>query len=251
MPRVASSGNCELCGKTYRKSGMTRHLQSCLAKNGLPRQPRRRHVRSIHLFVEDDYRPEYWMHLAAPASITLEELDQYLRDVWLECCLHLSSFSIGRNNYFCPEYFISIYGEEAEGGNGPLAGLAGIIALLGEEEEQQMNVQLSQVAPPGVRFRYEYDFGTTSELNLRSVAEIAGPAGGISLLARNDAPSFDCSICGAPATWVSPSEDDWIAMTAGLCDSCAPTSEYRLPIVNSPRSGVCGYDGALIVIVDD
>ena len=96
MPRVVSGGNCELCGKSYRKSGMTRHLQSCVAKIGLLGKSDGRPVKSVHIFVEDDYRPEYWMHLAMPASAALKELDQYLRDVWLECCGHLSSFNIGR-----------------------------------------------------------------------------------------------------------------------------------------------------------
>ena len=99
MPRIASSGKCELCGKSYRKSGMTRHLQSCLAKSGLSPESGGRRPRGIHLFVEDDYRPEYWMHLATPATAELAELDQYLRDVWLECCWHLSSFFIGRAEY--------------------------------------------------------------------------------------------------------------------------------------------------------
>ena len=144
-----------------------------------------------------------------------------------------------------------MYGEEDDGGNDPLAGLAQMIALFREDEEREMDVPLELAAAPGVRFRYEYDFGTTSELTLRSVAEIAGPDGEITLLARNDSPAIDCSRCGAPATWVSPSADDWIAMTAGLCDACAPTSEYRLPIVNSPRSGVCGYDGEPVWINDD
>ena len=235
MPRVVSSGDCALCGKSYRKSGMTRHLQTCLARNGLPEKPGKPHVASIHLFVEDDYRPEYWMHLAAPATTELAEIDQYLRDVWLECCWHLSSFFVGSTEYKwkifeMDEFFADFRGREI----------------------RPMEVGLAAVAPPRTQFGYWYDYGTTSELTLRSMAEIAGPDGEITLLARNDAPATDCSICGAPATWVGPSEYDWIAMTAGLCDACAPTSEYRLPIVNSPRSGVCAYDGEPIwVAVDD
>ena len=252
MPRTASSGKCELCGKPYRKSGMTRHLQSCLVKTGLPQDPGRRRVKSIHLFVEDDYRPEYWMHLAVPARCTLEELDLYLREIWLECCSHLSSFGIGRNNYFCPEYFLSMYGEEDGGGNDPLGGLAQMIALLREDEELEMNVPLGQAVHVGSRFRHEYDFGTTTELTLRVLGQTDAGDDEIRLLARNDAPALDCHRCGAPATWVSPGEDDWIAMTAGLCDDCAPTEDYRLPVVNSPRSGVCGYDGTpMWIAVDD
>ena len=234
MPRTVSSGKCELCGKSFRKSGMTRHLQSCLAKTA-PLDNLSRGHKSIHLVVEDDYRPEYWMHLAAPETAELGELDQYLRDIWLECCGHLSSFFVGRT-----EYKWQIFDMDE------------LFAGFGEHELHTMEVRLGSVAPPGTNFSYWYDYGTTTELRLRSLGETASSASGeITLLARNDAPSFDCSICGKSATWVGPDDDDWIAMTAGLCDTCAPTTEYRLPIVNSPRSGVCAYDGVPLRIIED
>ena len=215
---------------------MTRHLQSCIAKSGLSPESGGRRARGIHLFVEDDYRPEYWMHLAAPATIELVELDQYLRVVWLECCEHLSSFFVGSTEY---KWMIFEMDE--------------FFADFRERELKTMEAGLGSVAPPRTEFRYWYDYGTTSELTLRTLGELADNGGGqITLLARNDAPAIDCSRCGAPATWVSPSDDDWIAMTAGLCDNCAPASDYRLPIVNSPRCGVCAYDGEPVwVAVDD
>ncbi len=235
MPQITFSGKCELCGKTYRKSGMTRHLQSCLAKTGLPGQPGQDQANSIHLAVEDTYRLEYWLHLAVPAATELAELDQYLRDIWLECCGHLSSFFIGR-----AEYKWQIFEMDE------------LFADFQERELNTMKVELGLVAPPRTVFSHWYDYGTTTALQLRSLGAVAGNGSGqITLLAHNDAPTIDCSMCGAPATWVGPSEDDWIAMTAGLCDNCAPATEYRLPIVNSPRCGVCAYDGIPIQIVDD
>ena len=235
MPRIVSSGNCVLCGKSYRKSGMTRHLQSCIAKTGLPREPRRRHVKSIHLFVEDDYRPEYWMHLAVPETTELAEIDQYLRDVWLECCWHLSSFFVGNTEYKWKIFEMDEF-----------------FADFGGRELKTMEVCLGSVAPPRTMFGYWYDYGTTSELTLRTVGELVGDGSDqITLLARNDPPAINCSLCGAPGMWVSPSENDWIAMLAGLCDNCAPAAEYRLPVVNSPRCGVCAYDGTPLHIIED
>lgn len=213
---------------------MTRHLLSCLAKTAPHGEPRRS-GKSIHLFVEDEYRPQYWMHLAAPETAELAAIDQYLRDVWLECCWHLSSFFVGK-----AEYKWQIFEMDE------------LFAAFGDRELNTMEVELGLVAPPRTEFRYWYDYGTTSELRLRTLGELEGDGGGeITLLARNDAPAINCSTCGAPATWVSPGEDDWIAMTAGLCDNCAPASDYRLPIVNSPRCGVCAYDGIPMQIVDD
>lgn len=234
MPQIASNGKCELCGKSYRKSGMTRHLQSCMAKAAPPEEPARS-AKCLHIFVEDDYRPEYWMHLAVPEDAQLLDLDQYLRDIWLECCLHLSSFFVGRAEYKSQIFEIDDF-----------------LAAFRERELDSMEVELALVATPGVRFSYWYDYGSTTKLWLRSLGEVrADTSGQISLLARNDAPEIDCSMCGASATWVSPAEDDWIAMTAGLCNNCAPASEYRLPVVNSPRCGVCAYDGVPLRIVED
>ena len=59
-----------------------------------------------------------------------------------------------------------------------------------------------------------------------------------------------CLSCGSPAKWVSRGPEDWIAMTAGVCDQCVPNLDldWRLPIINSPRCGVCGYDGEPLLI---
>lgn len=234
LTRIVTSGKCELCGKSFRKSGMARHLQSCIARRGTTGE-RGRADKSIHLFVEDDYRPEYWMHLAVPATAELLDLDQYFREMWLECCLHLSSFFIGRAEYKWQIFEMDDF-----------------FAAFTDREIGSMEVDLELVAPPRTKFSYWYDYGTTTELRLRTLGEVAGDGSGrIRLLARNDAPAIACSVCGAPATWVSPEEDDRIAMTAGLCDACAPGSEYRLPVLNSPRCGVCAYDGIPLQIVED
>jgi len=34
-----------------------------------------------------------------PARATLTDLDGFLRDIWLECCGHLSAFDIGTVRY--------------------------------------------------------------------------------------------------------------------------------------------------------
>jgi len=49
--------------------------------------------------VEGSYLPYYWMHLELPANATLEDLDSFLRDIWLECCGHLSAFRIEGKEY--------------------------------------------------------------------------------------------------------------------------------------------------------
>ena len=103
MLRSTSRGKCSLCGKDYGKGQMTTHLKSCLrkaagavsAKGGSGAEK----SRAFHLAVEGYGLAEYWMHLEAPVSETLEDLDHLLRQTWLECCGHLSCFVVGRQVY--------------------------------------------------------------------------------------------------------------------------------------------------------
>ena len=54
-----------------------------------------------------------------------------------------------------------------------------------------------------------------------------------------------CGVCGKPATQVC-TECMW-ENTGWLCDECASKhdtdEEMFLPVVNSPRVGMCGYTG--------
>ena len=111
-----------------------------------------------------------------------------------------------------------------------------------------MDVTLAEALPPGTAFTYEYDFGSTTELKGRVLAEHEAPTRGrnISLLARNAPPVIVCDECGVTADWVGPvDEQDW--EPRALCDACIEAknyeTEYLLPVVNSPRMGVCAYEG--------
>jgi hypothetical protein len=48
-----------------------------------------------HLRIQGAYAKEYWLDLELVGSASLEQLDKYLRAIWLECCGHLSKFTIG------------------------------------------------------------------------------------------------------------------------------------------------------------
>ena len=47
-----------------------------------------------HLLVRDAYNRDFWLHLEMNGRSTLKDLDRYLRAIWLECCGHLSQFSV-------------------------------------------------------------------------------------------------------------------------------------------------------------
>jgi len=112
---------------------------------------------------------------------------------------------------------------------------------------RDMDIALSKVLSLGLKFNYEYDFGTTTELALKVMAEREGKITGepIQLLARNEPPLITCDVCGKIATQVC-SQCIW-DNEGWLCDECGREHEcgedMLLPVVNSPRVGMCGYTG--------
>jgi len=223
MTTQMSKGQCNLCGGTFSKGAMTKHLKSCKQKQHTPEKPPdgAKTAKSLHLVVEGRYAPEYWMHLEVPAKASLEVLDEFLRRIWLECCGHMSAFEIGGKRYS--------------------------VAPMAEFSERSMNVNLTKVLEPGMKFKHEYDFGTTTHLTLKVVSEeqTEGKGKAIQVLARNEPPSIPCVSCGQIATQIC-TECAWSG-EGWLCDKCAAEHECDedmfLPVVNSPRVGMCGYTG--------
>ncbi len=214
MAEKALKATCLLCKSKYAGTGMARHLQSCLPKS---LENQREHKRFkpqpfFHVLVKGYYLPEYWLHLKVASNSRLEDLDGFLRYIWLECCGHLSAFSYQRS-------------------------------------ELGMGRKLKDVLRPGMELLHEYDFGTTTELLVKVLGEYEGPMeknGPVQILSRNEAPEILCDECGkAPAVQVC-TECQWNG-AGWLCQACAEDHEcgedMQLPVVNSPRVGVCGYAG--------
>jgi len=122
--------------------------------------------------------------------------------------------------------------------------------LLDMVEDRSLGVPLEKVVKVGQKFTYEYDFGSTTELNLRVASERDGVIqegeedDPVTILARNMPPVILCKVCGKPATKVVAGYFN--VEENAYCNKCARRSEdsdMMLPIVNSPRVGVCGYTG--------
>src|ERR1700730_13179956 len=167
MSKRQSMGKCNLCGEIAGQASMTRHLGACCrpeASGLLPASENRPPAPSFHLAIEGRDAKAYWMHAAVPVTAPLSKLDDFLRHTWLECCGHLSAFEIGGTRY-------------------------------ASDEEMSMRARLSQVLEVGMKFLYEYDYGSTTALVLKVVAlrEQGLPKGAVQLLARNEAPQVSCS----------------------------------------------------------
>ena len=283
MARETSRGKCVYCNREFSKPSMTNHLKACkqrLASMEAVNSGSKKsgETRIFHLVVEGQYLPMYWMHLEVPAWVTLAGLDQFLRNIWVECCGHLSAFRIGNVTYHSDAQ-LAAEGDMADPFSQRQSGTS---ELLSEEFQAQilqslpperqdafmqwvqsaraeqlsrpirrtssMDVELGQVLQPGLKFTYEYDFGSTTELALKVIAEREGKLQGrknaIQIMARNELPAVPCDVCGEkPATLIYQGWDD---PETWLCKDCAKAKhdqEMMLPIVNSPRAGVCGYTG--------
>jgi hypothetical protein len=111
---------------------------------------------------------------------------------------------------------------------------------------QKSNVVRYDAACLGARL-YDYDFGSTTRLTVERTGARVGRIGKhlVRLLVRNDPVPWKCGICTPPATIVCcahESDDSPFVCDAHEADhECG--EESFLPVVNSPRMGVCGYAG--------
>lgn len=204
-------GICLLCKKEYAGSGMTRHLKECIKKNREPGETDYFLIR-----VSDACDPDFWMYLEVKSDASLKQVDQFLRDAWVDCCGHLSAFYIGDEEY---------------------------CSTCMEAGQRSMNAKLAELLKNGSKFRYEYDFGSPTELKLQVVDRYNAKnrRKKVELLARNIMPSYACICCGKPAQMVFRPCGEPVAESA-YCAECAENmDEPMLPLLNSPRTGVCGY----------
>lgn len=167
-------------------------------------------------------RSMYWMFVLAPKNLKLDDLDEFLRDEWLECCGHLSSFTINGESY-------SSY-EDPDFGS----------------EDLSTNKRIGPLFYPGLKIDYVYDFGSSTELVLE-VLDIWEdcPQGDVTILMKNDFPDYSCEICKKKAELICCLCAETTCKGCCKDHSCAKEegdTYMFLPLVNSPRTGVCGYD---------
>lgn len=247
---ITSEGKCLFCGKTFKSGGINRHLQTHFKKlvqgkeNGL----------SFLLKIEPNIRywpgSGYFLYVWVDGKTKMETIDGFLRDIWLECCGHLSAFrnpnrrSIGMWDFFEAEELlekgrITEYENLMEDATG----------------EVPMSRKAQDVFYKDLKLEYEYDFGSSTNLTVTTSAEVKCKAEKpIVLLSRNEPLEVYCQTCGKEPAVELCSIEDWEADYL-FCSKCAKKhaktcddfADYAaMPVVNSPRMGVCGYVGGTI-----
>ena len=186
------------------------------------------------------------------ANEWLSSLDGFLREIWVECCCHLSEFEIAGRRYVSDDKRGFFYGDN------------------------DMYISLDSVLAPGMTFIYRYDFGSTTPLKIEVKSKRLGYIGNsehvpgrlcygdaVRLLSRNDVTEV-CDVCGeARPAWIDI-EAFYTGEPVFWCKACFEKSvveeepdfdpeseelEDYLPdsfreFCNSPRMGICGYSGS-------
>jgi hypothetical protein len=235
MARTTSSGTCKLCGKVSSKGSMTNHLKTCVPQH---EQDKGTKQPIYHLVIQAKYAPPYWLHVEMPGNAEMGDLDSFLRHIWLECCGHLSAFTLPQ--------------PKIPRGMAAMDMLRGFAAGFDPDlmpGEVDMSCKATKIFKNLEKpLRYEYDFGSTTELSIKVVGQRQGTASKLRLLARNNAPEWQCTECKEPATTFCPycSYDSpaFFCKKHGKAHRCDNGgSDMLMPVVNSPRMGVCGYTG--------
>ena len=209
-----TKGNCYLCGAELGKTAMKNHL---LKMHATEEGGERCHL----LKIEAGEGANYWLFVDIPRDKSLAVLDKFLKDIWLECCGHMSGFL------------------------GPKVTMFGRVEAVQVGKTRKWG-ELSV----GGELIHEYDMGSTTACWITIVAETVRlpQKQAVRLLARNVPPTFECASCGKPAEAICCECACDYDNNPFFCATCGEEGHEHdidmfLPITNSPRMGVCGYTG--------
>lgn len=157
------------------RTGIAKHLQTCKKRVDLCEKAEKTE-KYFELLLYGAYNKDYWLIIQIKENATLDDLDRFIRDIWVECCGHLSAFEIDGVSYEREPDDDFGWGEPAK----------------------STNHTLKQVLTTGMIFNYEYDFGSTTEIMVKVLEHYSAQKQNekVVILSRNNPPEFACSICG-------------------------------------------------------
>ena len=217
--KITSEGKCIYCQKTFAQKDITKHLTVHLAQmekdKKIPNP-----LTYCHIEVEAG---EMFLHLLVKGSAKMKEIDDFLREIWLECCGHMSAFRH-------------------------------------KPTEIPMNQIVKEVFLPKTKIQHEYDFGSTTTVFLKAHKQYQlSFKNTILLLSRNEPLKLLCATCkkNAATSLCTVCQCNEYSFFCNSCakkhtNTCDDFSDYsQMQVVNSPRMGECGYTGGSIDVERD
>ncbi len=220
-----SEGKCVYCNQMFAKAGITKHLTKHL--QDLEKEQKTTKT-AFHVKIQVN---EMFLNLLVSGDAQLVDLDDFLRAIWLECCGHMSSFKQKGKRYE-----IDYEDEDADFG-------------------EPMGELIANIFKEDMVLQYDYDFGSTTALEIKILKSynisIKEP---VKLLSRNEPLAIMCGMCKTqPAVKIcSVHMYEEYAFYCKDCQKkhakvCPDFKDYAaMPVVNSPRMGVCAYEGGRI-----
>lgn len=223
-------GKCYFCGREVTSGGGANHIKNCKNRLGIIEENKKiegRYVEKMILLIKDKYIKDFWMYISIEKNAKLKDLDKFIRDVWVECCGHLSCFKIKDK----------IYGENR------------IADDIWNDYNGDLNMRIKNLVQIKNIFEYEYDFGSTTYITIKVIDEFSDikTKNNIEILARNNEPIVKCNDCGEKAKYEF--EDGYEGISKCLCDECIKNYDQsednyieEIECANSPRFGICDYE---------
>jgi len=205
-------GKCYYCNKELTEKTIKRHMKNCSEIEKRIDEKRTTDGKLRNQFIISIKPKEggnkYCIYLSMDGALGLIHIDQFIRDIWVECCGHLSGFRI-RGKFY---------------------------------QDNSLNNKIGDILNLDDKFEYEYDFGSTTDLILEVIDIRLVPISfsQIEIIARNHDIKHECEICGAEAKYYSYEKEEW------ECEKCIDEDDdmvSEFDYCNSPRDGVCAYEG--------
>lgn len=217
--KLQSEGKCLYCDQLFSKKEIGKHLAEHLAWEEKT-EPVENTKTYCHIEVDAG---EMFLHLLVKGDAKMKNIDKFLRVIWLDCCDHLSGF--GHKDF-----------------------------------KVKMSQEVQDVFEPRVKIYHDYDYGTTTRVFLKGLKHYQlNIEDQIILLSRNEPLKLMCSTCKVEPAVNICTTCNW-EQYSFFCKKCSKKHEKeceyfnedsRLPVVNSPRMGQCGYTGGFIDLERD
>ena len=200
--------NCKFCNKKFGKKAFDTHLSECISNS----QNNKSGYLIEFMSQSEITNKDYSIFAIFGTKCKFSHIDNFLKRIWCECCGHMSTLDV----------YESINDDE----------------LIQKEIKFDILISKYELA---YQFTYEYDMGTTTTIYFRIVKKLDGNDNNlnIDLVYQNEPFKLKCKFkCKKEALYTY--EYDII------CEECknnVDEPECVLHIVNSPRVGMCGYEG--------